>query len=304
MNWKDWFHFSTPQRTAIIILVIFILLVNGLRILWDDIAFVPLMKKVDTSLFHQIEMIEVSEEAVDSLRNHEQETNDLEPFDPNTATLEQFLRLGLNRGQARSIIKYRSSGGTFQKRKDFKKLYVIDENDYRRLAPYIKISGKTPQYDHALEKASQRNDIKKEQMQVALNQCDSSDLVKLKGIGPVFASRIIKYRELLGGYVDVNQLLEVYGMDSSRLEPLKDFITLDTANLKVLSLNHASFGDLIRHPYLNKHKVKAIMHYRKMQGHFNSTDELMKNNILTQDQYHQVIPYLNANKKSDLNKKR
>lgn len=302
MNWKDLFYFSTPQRTAIIFLVVLILVINGLRIFWNDIAPDPLMSKVDTSLFQQLEMIEVAEETTNSEKNHEEKTINLSSFDPNTASFERFLELGLNSGQARSIVKYRSSGGTFQNKKDFKKLYVIDETDYHRLSPYIQIA-KKHQPDKALLDKGPRNEIKKEQKPVALNQCDSSDLVELKGIGPVFASRIIKYRALLGGYVNVNQLLDVYGMDSSRLNPLVNLMTLDSASLKMLNLNHSSFGALIRHPYLSKHEVKAILHYRKIQGRFGSANELVKNNILSQDQYQKIAPYLIASKKPESHNK-
>lgn len=46
---------------------------------------------------------------------------------------------------------------------------------------------------------------------VNLNDADTTTLMLIHGIGPTFASRIVRYRDRLGGFTHKEQLLEVYG---------------------------------------------------------------------------------------------
>lgn len=125
-----------------------------------------------------------------------------------------------------------------------------------------------------------------------LNSADSAALLPLPGIGPVYAGRIIKYRELLGGYVGSGQLMEVYGMDSARFLPLLPLVKADVSRISKLDLNKASFRDLLRHPYLEFNHVKALVNYRDRVGHIGSTAELRQNAILPDTVLNRVFPYL------------
>ena len=59
---------------------------------------------------------------------------------------------------------------------------------------------------------------------VELNMADTTTLKKVPGIGPVFANRIVKYRNLLGGFYAVSQLREVYGIDEETIKANKEKI--------------------------------------------------------------------------------
>lgn len=60
-------------------------------------------------------------------------------FDPNTIGVNEWMKLGFSEKQARSIEKYKATGAVFHKPQDLKKVYVIGEDGYERLKPYIKI---------------------------------------------------------------------------------------------------------------------------------------------------------------------
>jgi Helix-hairpin-helix motif len=126
---------------------------------------------------------------------------------------------------------------------------------------------------------------------VDLNRSDSAGLLPLPGIGPVFAGRIIKYRNLLGGYVWVEQLLEVYGMTDQSLEMIKDKIEIDSSVVRRICLDSASFKELLRHPYLEYKDVKALADYRDFSGSIQSEKELVENYILTDSVLKKVLPY-------------
>lgn len=157
-------------------------------------------------------------------------------FDPNTVSVEDLRRLGFSQKQAQSIDNYRQKGGRFRRPADFAKSFVVADSVYKRLEPYIDI----PLLD--------------------INKADSAALLALPGIGPYFAGKMVSYRERLGGYSTVEQLLEIYHFDQAKLDGLRDLITCSAP---------APFGlwtlpeeDLSRHPHISRAEAHGIVLYR------------------------------------------
>jgi competence ComEA-like helix-hairpin-helix protein len=132
----------------------------------------------------------------------------------------------------------------------------------------------------------------KNELVIEINSADSATLDKLKGIGPKFAQRIIKYRNLLGGFYCKEQLFEVYGMDSARLLPIWSNISIDTGLINKLNINKASFGDLLKHPYIEITEVKAITSSREKSGSFHSVNELLDLKLINDTLFRRLRPYL------------
>ena len=129
---------------------------------------------------------------------------------------------------------------------------------------------------------------------IDINRADSADLIPLPGIGPVFAGRIIRYRELLGGFTDVTQLHEVYGLPAETIDRIGDQLIFDTLALRRISLNAASFSDLLSHPYLDFGEVKALIRYRDYRCGFSSLEEIRENGLLTDSTLEKIFPYLDT----------
>jgi competence protein ComEA len=127
---------------------------------------------------------------------------------------------------------------------------------------------------------------------VELNSADTSDLIKLRGIGPVFSGRIVAYREKLGGFYDKSQLLEVFGIDTNRYFQFAHQVFADTLKLKKMDLNHTTFKDLLRHPYLEYYLVKSIFNYKDAVGAFRSVDELRQIDMVYDQLFEKIKPYL------------
>ena len=125
----------------------------------------------------------------------------LEFFDPNQVDKPMLRAFGLKPNIIRNWINYLEKGGSFSSCNQLSKIYGMDSVTESELMPYCNLS----------------ESQKPKELFLNLNQADSLALIEIKGIGPVFAKRIIEYRELLGGYYDKHQLLEVYGLDSLRL---------------------------------------------------------------------------------------
>ena len=51
-------------------------------------------------------------------------------------------------------------------------------------------------------------------LKICLNSIDSVGLEELPGFGPVLSGRTVKFRQALKGFVVIDQLKEVYGIDS------------------------------------------------------------------------------------------
>ncbi len=62
---------------------------------------------------------------------------------------------------------------------------------------------------------------------INLNKAELSDLIKLPGVGEKTANEIIKYRNRIKKFKNSNELLNVKGIGSSKLEKIKKYIIID-----------------------------------------------------------------------------
>ena len=107
-----------------------------------------------------------------------------------------------------------------------------------------------------------------------INVADSLTLVALPQVGELMASRIHRYRNRLGGFMSLDQLFEVKGMDSARFATIKPYIVIKDPNIKKLDVNRDDFKTLLRHPYLEYDQVKAIVNHREHKGLIKNWEQL------------------------------
>ena len=158
------------------------------------------------------------------------------PFNPNTASAADLERLGFSEKQAQAILHYREAGGRFRRKSDFAKSFVVSEEVFARLEPYIEI----PKVD--------------------LNRADSAVLDGLPGIGPYYVRKILEYREKLGGYSYPEQLLDIERFDRERFDGLSDLVEAGPAEPYALwSLPEDS---LKLHPYIGSYAAHGIVLFR------------------------------------------
>jgi competence protein ComEA len=206
-------------------------------------------------------------------------------FDPNHISYEDLLKLGLSASVARILINYRKSGGKFNAKTDLMKVYGLGKEDFHRLEPYIDIR------PEALPA-----DSKRETMLLELNGTDSLRLQGLYGIGPVFASRIIRYRDLLGGYYAREQLKEVYGLGDEQYQQIIRHVHIDTSQLRRMDLNTVEREALIRHPYLTVYQADALMAYRDYKGQWEDILEIRRNQLIPDSVFLRIRPYLKVDR--------
>ena len=199
-------------------------------------------------------------------------------FDPNNLPVSQWQQLGLTPRQIQGIKNYEAKGGKFYNKADVKKIYTLTLQDYQRLEPYISLP-------------SSNDAAAKPLIMVELNTADSATLIRLNGVGPAFARRIIQYRTRLGGFHNKQQLKEIYGMDNMRYKDIQGQLTVDKRKVLKLNVNTIEFEDLKNFPYLNYKQMNALIQYRKQHGDYESFSELSNIAILDEPLLKKMKPY-------------
>ena len=209
-------------------------------------------------------------------------------FNPNTAADADFQKLGFSEKLISNIRKYQSKGGVFRKKEDFLKIYGLSEKQKTSLTAYITLAD-IPEIQAA------DKDLKPEEL-IELNTADSIQLKQISGIGAKLSVRIIKYRDLLGGFYSSHQLLEVYGLKEPVFTKISGIFSIDTTKIRKLNLNFADENEFSKHPYLTKNLAAKIVKFRTKYGSIQRVSTLRDSMILNIDEFRKIRPYFKEQK--------
>ena len=337
MKFEDIFYLQKKDRQALLTLL-------AIMIACVSLTFLILEKQEDAPVTSQLDSTNSNQEKdASSAKIHyaskshplyskeEGMVHELFPFDPNTASAEDFERLGLESWQARSIIRFREKGGIFSRPSDFARVYGITKRTYEVLLPFIQIAddykpaadfyGKegygrggrryTPYYNNREEryrryaqdntspsegKAEGKTNTKvysyphklRANEHIEINGADTTLLMKIPGIGSYYASRIVRYRERLGGFASAQQLEEIDGLPESSIA----YIKIDEQQIRKMNLNKLTLNQLKKHPYLNFYQAKEICDYRRLKGPLHSIEDLKLLKDFPPDEIERLKPYI------------
>lgn len=212
-------------------------------------------------------------------------TSGLKPFmfDPNSIDSPALVRMGWRPRLIKTLMNYRRKGGRFYNAEKFAGLYGLQPEEWKILEPFVRI-----------EKASLKES--KQYSVLDLNRADTGDLVQLPMIGSRTAQQIVEYRDQLGGYVQITQVLELYGMERSRWERFSPYLSIRKTSIRTLNLNTATFSELNSHPYLKGPLSQAICDLRKQKNyHLNSLEELLEIPLMNAELFRKIAPYITVN---------
>jgi competence protein ComEA len=309
MKWKeflrDYFVFTRKERIGLLIVILVIIGISifpKLSRLSEPKAIPP-----DTSWIHGAEKLTtLSDDSGD-----QPDTNDLayiRPlsqlpleskgqlfyFDPNTLSTGGWKKLGIREKTIATIQNYLKKGGHFSEAEDLKKIYGVRPDDYVRLKPYVRITSTKTE-----SPADKQSEFKKETVAtkprlvvVDINTADTSAFIALPGIGSKLASRIVNFRDKLGGFYSVDQIAETYGLPDSAFLKIKPFLKFETSIVKKFNINTATKEEMKSHPYLKWNLANAIVEYRNQHGAFSSLEDLKKISLITTDIFDKVKFYL------------
>lgn len=238
------------------------------------------------------------------------------PFDPNTADSTTLLRLGLAPWQVRAIYKYRAKRGRYHEPADFQRLAGMTQELWDRLGPMVRIAPKyrliKPQRRPSLQVEAatpepvsppavttdtarefvkdppHRSNKFRQLTQVDINAADTALLQRIPGIGSYRARMIVQYRQALGGYSHLEQVMESCELP----DELLNWLSFSPVPLKQLDINRLSVRQLMRHPYISFYQAREIVEYRHEHGPFSGMDDLLKVPRLSQEDARRLQPYL------------
>lgn len=232
-------------------------------------------------------------------------------LDPNVANQEALEAVGFPRWMAERIIKYRQAGGVYADKEDMMRLYGMTEEMYGKAATWIRFPAQldkekkkpsasmNPVKSGGQDTASAASPVLKvtpesEVFILEINTSDTLQLQKIRGIGPVLASRIVRYRDLLGGFYNEQQLREVYGLSEETLSRLLEVVVVDSLRVQQsITVNKAEDpADLARHPYLSFREARAIINYRKQHGPYERWEDLKELYSLADSTLLKIKPYI------------
>jgi len=210
-------------------------------------------------------------------------------FDPNSIALKEMKQMGIPGFIAGNIISYRQAGGYFNHSDDLKKIYGMNPALFDSLNNYIEIV----QVDIDSNKIhEQKNSLCTKITSLSLNAARSDSISAGLKVPGFLAGRIVKYRSLLGGFVDEKQLLEVYGFSDSILSNNTCEIVIDTSLISRLSIRETNFKTLLMHPYLELGDVKSIVKMRQFYGDQFNLNKLERSKALADSTFNKIYPYL------------
>ena len=298
---RELFNFSRKERTGIIglLLIIFILIVIG--------KLLPRFMPSDKTNFSKWEAevnsyLSKSEKKIPGERALHPVT-----FNPNEVDSGRLVNMGVPPKVVANWVKYLEKGGRFRDKEGVKKIFGMTSELFEQLDSFMVIplenkavvkagsnaSGvKSPNgliRDTILRQTFSKRE-KEPVMVLELNITDSLHLLEIPGIGPVFASRIIRYRNLLGGYYAVAQLREVYGMREENFMAVSQYFRVDQLTLKTFNINFSTIQELGRHPYVGFRTARKIFKLRDKMGKFSSPDDL--SSVVAADSLKRLIPYM------------
>jgi len=233
----------------------------------------------DVALLQQAKDVYPASSGTENLSDDKLPDPKMFSFDPNNLPDEQWKLLGLSEKQVSIIKHFEAKGGHFYKKEDLQKIYGITADDYNRLEPYINLTA------GAYTKAAPG-------VIIEINSADSAKLTQVRGIGPAFAQRIIEYRTRLGGFLNKEQLKEVYGIDTAKFAQIKNEVSINPAHITKIKINEVDFEGLRKFPYFTNKQTNAVIQYRKQHGDYHSIGDMKNIVILDEDILRKIEPYI------------
>lgn len=213
-------------------------------------------------------------------------------FNPNTLDAPGWQRLGLREKTIHTIQNYLAKGGRFRKPEDLKRIYGLFPDEYARLEPYIQLTPENTGQTSKPAESSFTGTSPKKLAPFDINSADTTRLIALPGIGSKLASRIISFRDKLGGFYSVSQVGETYGLPDSTFQKIRTFLQVDPGQIRKIDINSATIDELKAHPYIRWTLANPIIAYRNGHGPFSRSEDLKKVMVITDEVYEKIAPYI------------
>lgn len=217
----------------------------------------------------------------------------LKKFDPNTVTEEELLAMGLEKRVVKIWLNYRIAGKIFRKKEDVEKIYGITPEVFYKIKDSIQLNDNqliVKNLNNANKLQTAKFTASESMTKLDINTATVEELLRLHGIGHTFASRIVKYREDLGGFVAVNQLKEIENLPDSTFNFIAPSLSL-SGFIQKTHINKLNITET-KHPYLTKKQVSILQRYKINHGDLKNLVDMSNLGIFSAQQIDKLKPYL------------
>ncbi|WP_348537003.1 ComEA family DNA-binding protein [Flavobacterium hungaricum] len=201
-------------------------------------------------------------------------------FNPNYITDYKGYKLGMSTVEIDRLLAFRKENKFINSAEEFQKVTKISDSLLAVIAPLFKFPDwvKNDKFNQEKEKRNYSSTSKVEKITILnLNEASQEDLIKIYGIGEGLSKRILKQKEVLGCFVSMEQLNDVWGLSPEVITELNNhFKVIPNDNIKKINVNEASLKELSQFPYFNYGLAKQIVTTRSMEGNFANIEELIK----------------------------
>ena len=207
-------------------------------------------------------------------------------FNPNNYSLSDWMNLGLSEKQSVVVLKFSSRG--IYSEQDLKRIFVIPDVLFELIRDSVV-------YPERFQNSPNQESFKKQAKQITLinlNTADTTEFMKIYGIGAFYAKQIIRYREKLGGYFTKEQLFEVWKMTTEAYDKIKDHVFISEKDVKRININSVTIEELKVHPYLKWNQANSIIKMRIQRNGFKNIEELKESVLIDSETYEKLFPYL------------
>lgn len=292
-KFKSHFKFNKQERSGIFFLLAIIVL---LQLVY---AFSTSIFQESTSVANKIELDGVAQEQINILKEKALENDSLKiyPFNPNYITDYKGYKLGMSTQEIDRLHLYRSSNKFVNSAEEFQNVTLLSDSLLQKIAPYFKF----PEWvkSTSSQKSFEANVVKfNKKPNVTntvkdLNTASAQDLKVIYGIGEKLSTRIIKFRDRLGGFLIEDQLYDVYGLKPEVAQKvLMKFKVQTKPEIVKINVNTANASEISKLVYLNYQVSSNIVAYRKQVGEIKSIDELKKIEGFPSDKINRITLYL------------
>ncbi len=204
------------------------------------------------------------------------------PFDPNEVSKETLINFGIDRKTAATWLKFRSST-TFYSIEDIQKIYGLEADKVEELLPYMQFPDKN--------EIAEEPEVKEIPI-IELNTATIENLVLLPRVGKKRAKLIMDYREQLGGFINIHQLKEVFGISEEEFDKMEAYIQTDASLLKSIDINTTETQILAQHPYIDYAVANSIVKMKEQKGSYEFIDDLLRSKLIDRKLLKKIAPYL------------
>ena len=292
---RSYFNFTREQRSGIFTLFGIIIL---LQIIYLFLNFYT-KPKDDPERQKWLSL----QSQVDAMKKDAKvESTKMYLFNPNFITDYKGYKLGMSITEIDRLLAFRKENEYVNSAKEFQNVTKVSDSLLKVMAPYFKFPDwvnnrkDRTKFKEYLVYQNEAFAKKEKIVIIDINQATKEDLVKIYGIGAAISVRILKQKELLGGFVSMDQMKEVWGLSPEVIENLNaHFKVLTLPRFKKIEINNASLKELSQFHYFRYALAKEIVTYRSMNGNINNIEDLTKIKGFPVDKANLIGLYLDFN---------